>query len=74
MKFLIFLKTLPWLLLFFFFLPGFFEDLATESQIDADKPVVIKNMVHARKTLTRKANTLKFEKRRRSCSKFLIDI
>lgn len=48
-------------------LKRFFEDLATESQIDADKPVVIKNMVHARKTLTRKANTLKFEKRRRSC-------
>lgn len=50
-------------------LKRFFEDLAAESQIDADKPVVIKNMVHARKTLTRKANTLKFEKRRRSCKK-----
>ncbi|XP_014772545.1 pleckstrin homology domain-containing family D member 1 isoform X2 [Octopus bimaculoides] len=48
-------------------LKTFFEDLAAESKIDANKPVVIKNMVHARKTLTRKANTLKFEKRRRSC-------
>lgn len=43
---------------------GFFEDLAAEAKIDPDKPVVVKNAIHARKTMTRRAKNKKFERRK----------
>lgn len=50
---------------------GFFEDLAAEAKIDPDKPVVVKNAIHARKTMTRRAKNKKFE-RRKSNSKYRV--
>ncbi|XP_064600557.1 pleckstrin homology domain-containing family D member 1-like [Liolophura sinensis] len=47
-------------------LKKFFEDLAAEASLDSDKPIVVKNAIHARKTIVRKARSQKFESRRRS--------
>lgn len=45
-------------------LKRFFDDLATEAAIDSDKPVIVKNAIHARKTIARRVKTLKFDRRR----------
>ncbi|XP_052275036.1 pleckstrin homology domain-containing family D member 1-like isoform X2 [Dreissena polymorpha] len=47
-------------------LKEFFENLAQEAKVDPDKPVVIKNAIHARKTIMRKNRTRKFERRKSS--------
>ncbi|ESO82934.1 hypothetical protein LOTGIDRAFT_236877 [Lottia gigantea] len=47
-------------------LKQFFEDLAEEAKFAADKPIIVKNAVYARKTMVRRAQTLKFERRKRS--------
>ncbi|XP_052767150.1 pleckstrin homology domain-containing family D member 1-like isoform X2 [Mya arenaria] len=47
-------------------LRGFFENLAQEAKVDPDKPVVMKNAIHARKTIMRKNRTRKFERRKSS--------
>jgi hypothetical protein len=48
---------------------AFFENLAQEAKLDPDKPVVMKNSIHARKTIMRRNKTRKFE-RRKSSSKY----
>jgi len=48
---------------------GFFEDLVTEAKIDADKPVIMQNTIHARKTIARRAKTKRFQ-RNKSSSEF----
>nr|XP_022306218.1 pleckstrin homology domain-containing family D member 1-like isoform X2 [Crassostrea virginica] len=45
-------------------LKQFFEGLALESKIDDDKPMIMKNSIHARKTLQRRAKTNKIKKAR----------
>ncbi len=45
--------------------PEFFENLAFEAKIDADKSVMIKNSIHARKKMVRRAKTMKFETARK---------
>ncbi|XP_050406174.1 pleckstrin homology domain-containing family D member 1 isoform X1 [Patella vulgata] len=47
-------------------LKQFFEDLAEEAKFAADKPIIMRNAVYARKTMARRAKTLKFERRKRS--------
>lgn len=47
-------------------LKQFFEDLATESRISSDKPLIMRNSVTARKTLVRRAKTIKYENRKQS--------
>ncbi|KAL4239159.1 PH domain [Mactra antiquata] len=44
----------------------FFENLAEEAKLDPDKPVVMKNAIHARKTIMRRNKTRKFERRKSS--------
>ena len=47
----------------------FFEKLAFEAKLDSDKPVMVKNTIHARKSMVRRAKTMKYEacmKNRRS--------
>ena len=39
----------------------FFENLAFEAKIDSEKSVMIKNSIHARKTLVRRAKTMRYE-------------
>ncbi|XP_062596984.1 pleckstrin homology domain-containing family D member 1-like isoform X1 [Saccostrea cucullata] len=45
-------------------LKDFFEGLAMEAKIDEDKPMIVKNSIHARKTLQRRAKTNKVKKAR----------
>ncbi|XP_071502171.1 pleckstrin homology domain-containing family D member 1-like [Diadema antillarum] len=45
-------------------LKRFFEDIAAEAQIDANKPIIMKNAIHARKSLIRKTKSFKFRKER----------
>ncbi|ELU12925.1 hypothetical protein CAPTEDRAFT_155422, partial [Capitella teleta] len=47
-----------------FFTAGFFENLAFEAQLDSDKSFMIKNSLHARKTMVRRAKTMRFEANR----------
>lgn len=47
-------------------LKQFFEDLATESKISSEKPLIMRNALTARKTLVRRAKTVKFESRKQS--------
>lgn len=47
-----------------FLLSEFFEGLALEAKIDEDKPMIVKNSIHARKTLQRRAKTNKIKKTR----------
>ncbi|KAK3094071.1 hypothetical protein FSP39_023852 [Pinctada imbricata] len=44
----------------------FFDGLAAEAKLDSDKPIIMKNSLHARKTLQRKAKTKEFQRRRSS--------
>lgn len=46
----------------------FFENLAEEAKVDPDKPVVIKNAIHARKTIARRSKAKKYFERRKSSS------
>ena len=55
------------------FFPDFFENLAEEAKVDPDKPVVMKNAIHARKTIMRKNRTRKFERRKSSSKYFIYD-
>ena len=48
-----------------YFVVGFFENLVFETKLDADKSVMIKNAIHARKTFVRRAQTLRYEARRK---------
>ena len=48
----------------------FFENLAEEAKVDPDKPVVIKNAIHARKTIARRSKAKKYFERRKSSSKY----
>ncbi|XP_048732608.2 pleckstrin homology domain-containing family D member 1-like [Ostrea edulis] len=47
-------------------LKQFFEGLVMEAEIDEDKPMIVKNSIHARKTLQRRAKTNKFKRARSS--------
>lgn len=47
-------------------LKQFFENLAEEAKVDPDKPVVIKNAIHARKTIARRSKAKKYFDRRKS--------
>lgn len=49
----------------------FFEDLAAEAKLSADQPIIMKNAVCARKTMARRAKTMKFTNRKRSSSKYV---
>ena len=40
---------------------GFFESLAAEAKLDAEKSVMMKNAVHARKAIVRRAHTAQYE-------------
>ena len=52
----------------------FFENLAEEAKVDPDKPVVIKNAIHARKTIARRSKAKKYFERRKSSSKYTVFI
>lgn len=52
-----------------FSIPEFFENLAFEAKIDADKSVMIKNSIHARKKMVQRAKTMKFETARKRRTK-----
>ena len=54
----------------YFLLVEFFEGLALESKIDDDKPMIMKNSIHARKTLQRRAKTNKIKKARSNSKKY----
>ncbi|XP_072023741.1 pleckstrin homology domain-containing family D member 1-like isoform X2 [Amphiura filiformis] len=45
-------------------LKRFFEHIAAEAQIDADKPIIMKNALHARKSLVRKTKSFKYRPNR----------
>lgn len=45
-------------------LKKFFEDIALEAKIDANKPIIMKNAVHARKSFVRKTKSFKLRKDR----------
>ncbi|XP_041468371.1 pleckstrin homology domain-containing family D member 1-like isoform X2 [Lytechinus variegatus] len=45
-------------------LKRFFEDIAAEAQLDSNKPIIMKNAIHARKSLVRKTKSFKFRKER----------
>ena len=47
----------------------FFENLAFEAKIDSEKSVMIKNSIHARKAIVRRARTMRFEASRKRRSK-----
>ena len=54
---------------------GFFESLAAEAKLDAEKSVMLKNAVHARKVIVRRAQTMQYEtlrKQRESSSFFCL--
>ena len=43
--------------------------MAFEAKLDADKPLMIKNAIHARKTMVRRAKTMKYELTRKKRSR-----
>jgi len=43
-----------------FFYKGFFESLAAEAKLDSGKSVMMKNAVHARKVIVRRAQTMQY--------------
>ncbi|XP_038072343.1 pleckstrin homology domain-containing family D member 1-like isoform X3 [Patiria miniata] len=45
-------------------LKKFFEDIAMEAKLDANKPMIMKNALHARKSFVRKTKSFKFRKDR----------
>lgn len=45
-------------------LKKFFENLAFEAKLDAEKPIMIKNAIHARKVKVRRAKTMRLEQNR----------
>ncbi|CAL1540347.1 unnamed protein product [Lymnaea stagnalis] len=47
-------------------LKNFFEDLAEEAKISSENPLIIRNGLMARKTLARRAKTVRYENRKRS--------
>lgn len=47
-------------------LKQFFEDLAAESKISSEKPLIMRNALTARKTLVRRAKTIRYENRKQS--------
>ncbi|XP_025104255.1 pleckstrin homology domain-containing family D member 1-like isoform X3 [Pomacea canaliculata] len=49
-------------------LKQFFEELAADSKISSEKPLIIRNRLTARKTLARRAKTIKYETRRQTSS------
>ena len=51
------------------FVSEFFENLAFEAKIDSEKSVMIKNSIHARKAIVRRARTMRFEASRKRRSK-----
>ncbi|XP_078590450.1 uncharacterized protein LOC144870343 isoform X4 [Branchiostoma floridae x Branchiostoma japonicum] len=46
----------------------FFEECAQEARVDADKPVIMKNALHARKNYVRKAATIRFKRTKSTSS------
>lgn len=48
-------------------LKSFFEELATENKISSAKPLIMRNAMTARKTLVRRAKTVKYENRKQVC-------
>ncbi|KAI8487682.1 Pleckstrin y domain containing, D (with coiled-coil domains) member 1 [Branchiostoma belcheri] len=46
----------------------FFEECAQEAKVDADKPVIMKNALHARKNYVRKAATIRFKRTKSTSS------
>ncbi|XP_055879168.1 pleckstrin homology domain-containing family D member 1-like isoform X1 [Biomphalaria glabrata] len=49
-------------------LKHFFEDLAQEAKISSENPLILRNGLMARKTLARRAKTVRYENRKRSSS------
>ncbi|BFZ12420.1 hypothetical protein BsWGS_15459 [Bradybaena similaris] len=49
-------------------LKDFFEDLAEEARITSEKPLIIRNGVMARKTIARRAKTVRYENNRKRSS------
>ncbi|XP_071962597.1 pleckstrin homology domain-containing family D member 1-like isoform X2 [Antedon mediterranea] len=45
-------------------LKKFFEEIAEEAKIDQDKPIIMKNALHARKSFIRKTKSFKYRKER----------
>ena len=43
----------------------FFESLAAEAKLDAEKSVMMKNSIHARKVIVRRAQTMQYESLRK---------
>ena len=54
-----------------FFFEGFFEKMSNEAELDPDVPVMMKNSLYARKSIVKKAKTMKFESLKRSRSRSL---
>ena len=54
----------------FCFRTEFFENLAEESRQASEKPLIMRNTVYARKTLARRAKTMKYINRKRSSSEY----
>lgn len=44
---------------------GFFENLAFESKLEADKTLMIKASIHQRKSCVRRAHTLRYDATRK---------
>ncbi|XP_066300298.1 pleckstrin homology domain-containing family D member 1-like isoform X3 [Branchiostoma lanceolatum] len=49
-------------------LKKYFEECAQEARVDADKPVIMKNALHARKNYVRKAATIRFKRAKSTSS------
>ncbi|XP_059157256.1 pleckstrin homology domain-containing family D member 1-like isoform X2 [Physella acuta] len=50
-------------------LKDFFEDLAQEAKISSENPLIIRNGLMARKTIARRAKTVRYENRKRSSNR-----
>jgi len=55
-----------------FFWKGFFESLAAEAKLDAENSLMMKNAVHARKVIVRRAQSTQYEtlRKQRESSQF----
>jgi len=53
---------------------GFFESLAAEAKLDAEKSLMLKNAVHARRVIVRRAQTIQYEtlRKQRESSSFVL--
>jgi len=47
------------------FRAGFFESLAVEAKVNAEKSVILRNAVHARKVMARRVQSMQYESMRK---------